>query len=73
MKTLLVMKPNFDWNKRGIISYLHKCYPISCKDIIEVMVSQEKIQYFAEEHDVRIHVINESGNSMILIIFAQFR
>jgi hypothetical protein len=67
------MKLNFDWNKRGIISYLHKYYPISFKDIIEVMVSQEKIGYFEEEHDVRIPVINEGGNSMILIIFAQFR
>jgi hypothetical protein len=68
------MKPYFHWNKsslkRGILSYTHKRYRINFNKIEKVIGSDDKVEYFAKEHGVKIHVTNEGGSKMLLIICA---
>jgi clan AA aspartic protease len=73
LKPLLSMKPDFDWStnslKRSIISFPNKRYSIKFDEIYKVIGSDDKIQYFSEQ-GVKIHVTNEGGNKMFLIICA---
>jgi len=74
LKLLLTMKPDFHWNKsslkHGILSYTHKRYRINFNKIEKVIGSDDAVEYFAKEHGVKIHVTNEGGSKMLLIICA---
>jgi predicted aspartyl protease len=74
LKPLLVMRPDFDWEKnslkRSILSFPSKRYYINFDDIYKVIGSDDKIKYFDKEHGVKINVTNEGGSKMLLIICA---
>ena len=71
---LLSMKPDFDWYnyslKRSIHSFPNKRYHINFGEIYKVIGLDDKVEYFSEEHDVKIHVTNEGGSKMLLIVCA---
>jgi hypothetical protein len=74
LRPLLKMRPDFDWSnnsiKRSTLSYAQKWYHINFNEIDKVIGSDDKIEYFAKEHNVKIYVTNEGGSKMILIICA---
>jgi hypothetical protein len=74
LKPLLAMKPDFDWHnnslKRSILSFPSKRYYIDFDDIRKVIGSEDKINYFSKEHDVKIQLTNEGGSKMLLIVCA---
>jgi clan AA aspartic protease len=74
LKPLLVMKPDFDWDKRSlkrsILSFPSKRYYINFDEIFKVIGSDDKIKYFDQEHGVKINVTNEGGSKMLRIICA---
>ncbi|CAF0960170.1 unnamed protein product [Adineta ricciae] len=71
---LRLMKPNFDWEKsclrKGFTSYPFKKYSIGFNDIATVIGNDDKVKYFENEHNVRIHISNDYGHTMILTICA---
>jgi len=74
LKTLLAMKPDFDWHnnslKCSILSFPSKRYYINFNDICKLIGPEDKIDYFSKEHDVKIQVTNEGGSKMLLIVCA---
>jgi predicted aspartyl protease len=74
LKPLMSMRPDFDWGKNSlqpsIFSFPNKKYSIKFDEIYKVIGSDDKIQYFAKEHGVKIQVTNEGSSKMFLIICA---
>jgi hypothetical protein len=60
---LISMKPDFDWYnstlRRSIHSFPSRRYYINFDEIYKVIGSDDKIEYFAKEHGVKIHVTNQ--------------
>ncbi|CAF0919219.1 unnamed protein product [Didymodactylos carnosus] len=74
VKPLYQFMPDFDRIKNSlkssIYSFPHKQYHINFNEIDKIIGSDDKIEYFAKEHNVKIHITNEGGSKMVLIICA---
>jgi hypothetical protein len=74
LKPLYSMKPDIDWFtrslKRSIFTLPFKRYQINFNDIEKVIGTDEKIDYFTKDHNIKIHLTKEFGNKMLLTICA---
>jgi len=74
LKPLYSMKPDIDWFtrslKRSIFTLPFKRYQINFNDIEKVIGSDDKIDYFTKDHNVKIHLTNALGSKMLLTICA---
>jgi hypothetical protein len=74
LKPLLEMKPAFDWFnnslKRSILTYSQKRYHINFIELDKLIGSENKIEYYRKEHNVKIHATNKGSSKMLLIIYA---
>jgi clan AA aspartic protease len=71
---LYQFRPEFDWPnnslKLSVFSFPQKRYHINFNEIDKVIGSDDKIEYFAKEHQVTLQMKNEGGSKMVLIICA---
>ncbi|CAF1395046.1 unnamed protein product [Adineta ricciae] len=53
----------------GLTSYPFKKYSIGFNDIATVIGNDDKVKYFEKDHNVRSHISNDYGHTMILTIY----
>jgi hypothetical protein len=74
LRPLYQLLPDFDWVnnslKLSVFSFPQKRYHINFNEIDKVIGSDDKIEYFATEHQVKLQMTNEGGSKMVLIICA---